>query len=445
MSTNSPQPPPPKTPPPPQVSSGSNQGTVSAVVVPKTGGGIDHHGPWTGGSREPGSENKSRRTPMCYRTPKQSTLTYKVVREGVSSEYKLNSSKDHYSTQEQMWDDIMDYGLDSVFHAQHPVTNTWVKLFHMPDAMSIEQVREHENDLRGLCSYAAENLTWACTYIEKSISKNIHDEIQIHVKSSDGGCAYWKILMGTVRGEATSKLMSYQRIINETKLINIKGYSVREYHKIIIPALLAAQQNGALPLNVGPTVLKNHSGPTSTAFKALVMSFSAQQAMESDQEEQFKLLLPQMRLLHQTYCNEADTWADEHKNVTGYVGQALTQDKKSNGHKGGRKCFECGSKEHLIKQCPNKQAKGGDANNSDEKKKKKSYKWLYENKEGKSTMTKDEKTFHWCTTCGRKGKWVTSHKPSECRNKKESSEEEGTATADVVMELIEGGFYAAAL
>ena len=59
-------------------------------------------------------------------------------------------------------------------------------------------------------------------------------------------------------------------------------------------------------------------------------------------------------------------------------------------------------------------------------------------------MTKDDKTYHWCTTCGRKGRWVTSHKPSECRNKKDS-EDEGTAAADVVMELVEGGFFAATL
>ena len=450
MSTTTPNPPPPNTPPPPQTSSGSSgsvmtsTGVVSAVAAPKTGGGIDHHGPWTGGSREPGSENKTRRTPMCYRTAKQSAQTYKEVRSGVSNEFKLNSSKDLHSTQEKMWEDMMDFGLDSVFYALNPDTNTWVELLHMPDMLSMEQVRQHEKDLRGQCSYAAENLTWARSFMEKSISKNLYDEIQINVEATDGGCVYWKVLMGTLRGEATSKLMAYQRIINETKLINIKGYNVREFHKTIVPALLAAQQNGALPLNVGPTVLKNHSGPSSSAFKALVSNFSAEQAMESNQEQQFKMLMTQIRVLNQTYCNEADAWADEHKTVTGYVGEALTQDKKNTGNKGGRKCFECGSSEHLIKQCPNRKSKAGANDSGGNNKKKKSYKWLYENKEGKSTMTEDDKTYHWCTTCGRKGRWVTSHKPSECRNKKDS-EDEGTAEADVVMELVEGGFFASTL
>ena len=448
------QPPPPKTPPPPQASSGSSgsvmtsSGAVSAAAVPNTGGGIDHHGPWTGGSREPGQENKSRRTPMCYRTAKQSAQTYKEVREGVDKAFILNSNKDHYSSQEKMWKDMMDYGLDSVFYAKHPVTNTWVELFHMPDALSIEQVRQHENDLRGLCSYAAENLTWARTFVEKSISKNIYNEIQINVKASDGGCAYWKTLMGTLRGEATSKLMSYQRIITDTKLVDVKGYNVRDFHQTILPPLLAAQQNSALPLNVGPIVMKNHLGPKSMAFQALVSSYAAEQAKESNQEQQFTMLLPQLRSLNQTYCNEAETWADEHKNVTGYVGEALTQDKKNKGNSGGRTCFECGSAEHLIKNCPKRKAKGG-TNDSSENKNKKSYKWLYENKEGKTTITKDNKTYNWCKSCGKKGKWVSTHKPSECRNKKEKdSEGEGEGTvvaADVVMELVEGAFFAAAL
>ena len=158
---------------------------------------------------------------MCYRTAKQSAQMYKEVRDGVSNEFKINSNKDHHATQEKMWEDMMDFGVDSVFYAQNPVTNIWVELFHMPDAMSIEHVRMQENDLRSLCPYTAENLTWARTYIEKSLSKNIYNEIQINVKPTDRGCVYWKVLMGTLRGEATSKLMSYQRVINETKLINI--------------------------------------------------------------------------------------------------------------------------------------------------------------------------------------------------------------------------------
>ena len=139
------QPPPPKTPPPPL--SGGKSGAVSAVAVPETGGGSDNYGPWTGGSREPGHENASSRTPMCYRTPKQAALTYNELRKDVDSKYTIKSNKDHYSSQEKMWKDIMNLGLDSVFYALHPQTNTWVELFHLPDAMSVDEVRQHEKDL----------------------------------------------------------------------------------------------------------------------------------------------------------------------------------------------------------------------------------------------------------------------------------------------------------
>ena len=116
----------------------------------------------------------------------------------MNSKFKLNLNKGHYSLQEKMWEDMMGYGLDSVFYAQHPVMKTWVELFHMPDMMSIEEVRQHENDLQSQCTFASENLPWVRTYIEKSISKKIYNKIQINVDTTDGGCSYWKILMGTL-------------------------------------------------------------------------------------------------------------------------------------------------------------------------------------------------------------------------------------------------------
>ena len=452
------QPPPPKTPPPP-MSSGisgavsavaASGGAISAVVAPKTGGGIDTIGPWTGGSREPGRENASSRTPMCYRTAKQAALTYNELRKGVDSDYVIKSNNDHYTSQEKMWKDLMNFGLDSVFYALNPQTNVWVELFHLPDTMSVDEIKQHENELRNLCSRAAENLTWARTYIEQSVSKNIYNEIDILVSPSDGGCVYWKVLMSTMQGEATTKWIEYQNIIKETKLVNIKGYNVREFHKKIMPPLQAAHQNNALPLNVGPIVLKNHLGPNSIAFNALVTSYAAEQAKESNQEKQFSMLLPQMRSLNQTYCNEASTWEEDHKNVSGFVSEALTQDPKNKGrNKGNRKCFNCGSADHLVKYCPKKKKSdsGGSNENNANEAKKKPPKWLFQNKDGKTTMTKDGCTYNWCKSCAyNRGKWVT-HKPSECKYKKKESEkkdsEEGEAAeVSIVMELIEGAFLA---
>eukprot|EP00816_Leptocylindrus_hargravesii_P009056 CAMPEP_0196809216 /NCGR_PEP_ID=MMETSP1362-20130617/9176_1 /TAXON_ID=163516 /ORGANISM="Leptocylindrus danicus, Strain CCMP1856" /LENGTH=56 /DNA_ID=CAMNT_0042183827 /DNA_START=73 /DNA_END=240 /DNA_ORIENTATION=+ len=56
---------------------------------------------------------------------------------------------------------------------------------------------------------------------------------------------------------------------------------MRKFHKTIMPPLLAAHKNRALPLNFGPIVLKNHLGPNSIAFKALITSYAAEQAKES--------------------------------------------------------------------------------------------------------------------------------------------------------------------
>jgi len=128
----------------------------------------------------------------------------------------------------------------------------------------------------------------------------------------------------------------------------------------------------------------------------------------------------------------------------------LTQDPKNKGrNKGGRKCFNCGSADHLVKYCPKKKKSdsGGSNENNANEAKKKPPKWLFMNKDGKTTMTKDGCTYNWCKSCAyNRGKWVT-HKPSECKYKKKESEkkdsEEGEAAeVSIVMELIEGAFLA---
>ena len=107
--------------------------------------------------------------------------------------------------------------------------------------------------------------------------------------------------------DQNGKGLKFQNFIKETKLVNIRGYNAHKFHKIIMPPLLAALQNKALPLNVRLIVLKNHLGPNSIAFKALVTNYAAEQAKESNQEKQFKMLMTQLRSLNQTYCNESST------------------------------------------------------------------------------------------------------------------------------------------
>ena len=55
------------------------------------------------------------------------------------------------------------------------------------------------------------------------------------------------------------------------------------------PSLFACNQQGKLPLDVGPTVIKNHLGPQDVAFNATVMNYASTHAAIGTAEEQYRV------------------------------------------------------------------------------------------------------------------------------------------------------------
>ena len=81
---------------------------------------------------------------------------------------------------------------------------------------------------------------------------------------------------------------------------------VGKYHEMVKPALYACNEQGKLPLDVGPTVIKIHLGPQDVTFNANVMKYAGEQAAIGTAEEQYAKLLPQMDSLINIYDNAAD-------------------------------------------------------------------------------------------------------------------------------------------
>ena len=75
-------------------------------------------------------------------------------------------------------------------------------------------------------------------------------------------------------------------------------------------------------------------------------------------------------------------------------------------------CYNCKKPGHIRAKCPDLKKKKGSSGtkHSDAKKK-----WYNTNKDNKTTMTRDVKTFHWCGTCSYgQGRWTERHEPKDC-------------------------------
>ena len=414
-----------------------------ADVRPAIGGGLDRYGrPWTGGSLDPSDKdyhlgrNAKPASVCCLRTEKQEANNHKSILKGVLNCPKLTAKTNLLLLSRSIWSGFKENGFDSYFYVQDARQAIWINLFEQPDALSHEEIEAHEEYLRSECLFASDNLDTLKTYIYHSCENDLISDLDISVNPHDGGVMVWSKLSRLLQGQKTSKMMKYQDIINNTKLVDYAGLNVTSYHKVLVPSLDAAHTMGCLPLGVGPTVLKNHAGPKDASYNALLSIYIADQTRKNSPKLQYLALKEEMVELSNVYNDSKNDWVMVEKNAGGYMG-ALQMDDTTKKNTGGRKCFKCGSPDHFKKQCPEKKATGGSGkgkkggNKSPDK-----TKWQSVNKDNKATMKRDGTKYYWCKWCGYgAGRWVTSHKSEDCRFKKKkddtSDDDEEVVAAEI--------------
>ena len=129
-----------------------------------------------------------------------------------------------------------------------------MNLFNSPDALSVAEIRAHELQLGQDCECDKQNLYYSRIYLENSIDVSLQQRIISVLDSDDGGPTIWHIIQRTLRGATNAKMIKAQKIINETKLMDVPSLDVGKYHEMVKSALFACNEQGKLPLDVGPTV-----------------------------------------------------------------------------------------------------------------------------------------------------------------------------------------------
>ena len=149
------------------------------------------------------------------------------------------------------------------------------------------------------------------------------------------------------------------------------------------PALYAYNEQEKLPLDVGPTVIKNHLKPQDVAFNATVMNYVGTQAAIGTLEEQYIVLLLQMDNLVNIYDSAADWEKIEMPRGTYMAGSRLNRQLKDE-----QTCYHWKRPGHNRTKYPDLKKKKGssETKQSDAKKK-----WYNTNKDNKTTMTRDGK------------------------------------------------------
>ena len=422
----------------------------AAVVIPPVNGGVTATGQaWTGGSRDPVERAliTNPRSPLCIRSDSLNYRVWARCEKGVEEGWmiKLNNTLPLTTCEPIIHDGLKDVSADSVFWMH--INGQWGDLFLHPDTASIAAIRAHENILRAACPYDRENLLYSRKFLENSVDQALRRRIAPSLLPSDGGPVFWSLIKVALHGAETSKLIRHQNVITKTKLVNFPGYDVAKYHEVLLPSLHACNEANHLPLNVGPTVIANHTGPSNMGYSSVLQSYAGEQAGLHDSQSQYKKLIVQMDSLREIALNDLD-WEKVEGQKGAYTSQLRQKDLSH------VTCYGCGEKGHIKKQCPHKKKKSGESgkgsNNSGQPKKK----WYNENLDNKSVMEKEGKTYHWCKNCAfGRGKW-TEHKTDDCphKNKKTKTKKSdgddsngGNESGFLVMDLIESGFLSVEL
>ena len=69
-----------------------------------------------------------------------------------------------------------------------------MNLFSSPDALSLTDIRSHEQQLGQACKYDKQNLYYSPVYLENSIDIKLQQQIMSVVNSDDGGPTFWHVM-----------------------------------------------------------------------------------------------------------------------------------------------------------------------------------------------------------------------------------------------------------
>ena len=425
---------------------GRVRAAVQTITTPRNGGVCEGR-PWTGGSRATRTNASIPKTALCSRHIAIEKTVFLRCEKGVAEGWTIKTKQPIVSLSgslAKIEQGLTTLGLEAVFEVDTP--GGLVNLFKSPDALSLTAIRAHEQQLSRLCKYDKQNLYYSRVYLENSIDISLQQRILSTVTSEDGGPTFWHILQRSLSGAETSKMIRAQKTINETKLTNVPGLDVGKFHEIVKPTLYMCERAGKLPLDVGPTVIRNHLGPQDIAYNATVMNYASAQAAISTAEDQYIVLLDEMDNLVNLYDSCADWEKVEMPRGAYMAGSRLNQQ-----HKDERTCYKCKKTGHIHANCPELKNKSKKSEGKSDRKKSDEKKWYNENPENKTHMTRNGKEYYWCGTCNwGRAKWTDRHEPKDCPYKANTTRATETAAEDadgsglLMMDLVESGFCAIA-
>ena len=397
-------------------------------------------------------------TPMCIRgdDPSSEMKAYsKRVLEGNEIKFKRDDpdypllsfaadAKTHMET----------YGMDSVFYMKG--TSTAIpdgeELFTYHNKYTTSGVKnfiETQKNNNVYDKYALDTLKESSSWLINSLDDTLKTSLRNQIRGNVPGPLLWMIIVSEVQHQSLKRASNLEDDFKKCKLSDFKGENVREYCDKVSAILYQLDKDGELPRLCLIRIIDAFCACTVLDFRVRFMGRRSEvEKFLRDSAGKDKAAIAQMNnyidydtLLtegKEAYADLTDQWGpakaakeapnallSKFKALESKLDQALTKQNNNNSsstnnggrNNGKRKCFNCGSEDHLAKDCPkkkdtntNKSNNGGGGNDDDD------FRNLPAPKEGEPTkkQIKGGKTIYYCSKCRRgKGVWNDTHETAD--------------------------------
>ena len=191
---------------------GRERAALPNIPVPRNGG-VSYQQPWTGGSRAPITRVLTPKTGLCYRTLALQKTVFSRCKEGIDDAWviKSKSTVSLSSSSVNIKDGMTALGMDLVSDVH--TRRGQVNLFNSPNAISVNEIRAHEQQLGQDCEYDKQNLYYSRVFLENSIEVSLQQQIITVLRDGDSAPTLWHIIQKTLHGAATAKMIKAQKII----------------------------------------------------------------------------------------------------------------------------------------------------------------------------------------------------------------------------------------
>ena len=192
--------------------------------------------PWTGGAPNFDWSGLSPSSPTLYSSPNQlrpveassSQKAYNHCKEGLST--KFQRSSDLHSFKKDVWQHLVDCGMDTITYLPDPEDKTEVStVITAHSRYTVSLGKDLSKDLKNkFDSYDNINDKAATTFLMNSLDTSLKNELEDRKQDSDAFTVVWLRLLHLLTSTSVDKFESIKKKIKETMPSSFAGQNLEE-------------------------------------------------------------------------------------------------------------------------------------------------------------------------------------------------------------------------